>query len=308
MSFDLKRGMDQPLYTFQPMPMRPSLAWPQASPLAVSVVLYLDYWELATAPGQHRPPDVQGMWGHQYPDLRTYSYRLYGERIGVFRILDVLKRHGIIATVAAGSEICKRYPQIIEACVTAGHEIAAHGTHATRMITSRMSEQEERAHIELSRQAIFAVTGTMPKGWFGQDQGESTRTPDLVSEAGFEYLADWPNDDQPYWLTIKKPIVSMPLHTELDDMQLLWMRQQPTWKYPTMVEHAAQQLIQDGKLHARVLSLGLHSWLFGRPHRIRYLDESFKNLKAQQSIWQASTNDIVQAYKTAIPYSQTQSN
>jgi len=307
MNFDLKRGMDHSLYRFQPMPGRPYLIWPKASPLALSVVLYLDYWELATATGQHRPPDVQGMWGHQYPDLRTFSYRLYGERIGVFRILEVLQRHGIIATIAVGSEICKRYPHIIEACVAAGHEIAAHGTHATRMITSRMSEQEEREHIELSREAIFSATGSKPKGWFGQDQGESTCTPDLVSEAGFEYLADWPNDDQPYWLTLKKPIISMPLHTELDDLQLLWMRQQPTWKYPTMVEDAARQLIQDGKLHGRVLSLGLRSWLFGRPHRIKYLDEALKNLKECKSIWQASANDIVQAYKHAIPYSHAQS-
>ena len=306
MTFDLHRGMDHALYPFKPMPTRPALVWPQAAPLALWVVLYLDYWELATPQQHHRPPDVQGMWGHLYPDLRTYSYRLYGERIGVFRILEVLERHGIVATIAAGSEICKRYPDIIASCVKAGHEIAAHGTHATRMITSRMSEQEERDHIELSRESIYATTGVMPTGWFGQDQGESTRTPELVSQAGFQYLADWPNDDQPYWMTLNKPIISMPLHTELDDLQLLWMRQQPTWRYPQFVEHAAQQLIQEGKQQGRVLGLGVRSWLFGRPHRIRYLDEALKKLKQHKEIWQASAIDIVQAYKNVMPYSQSE--
>ena len=303
MPAELKRGMDHGLYRFSPMPGRPPLAWPGGAPLALWVVLYLDYWELATPPGSHRPPDAQGMWGHQFPDLRTYSYRLYGERIGVFRILDILARRGIRATVAAGSEICRRYPRIIEQCIEQGHEIAAHGTFATRMISSRMSEDEERAHIAEAREAIIALTGVPPKGWFGQDQGESTRTPQLVSEAGFAYLGDWSNDDQPYWMTLHPPIVSLPLQTELDDMQLLWMRQQPTWRYPDLVDAAAVQLAEDGKVHGRSLGLGLRSWLFGRPHRIRYLDDALGRLLQRADIWQATAGEIANAYRMLSPSS-----
>lgn len=300
---ELKRGMDHALYRFSPMPARPALRWPNGAPLALWVVLYLDYWELATPQGSHRPPDVQGMWGHQFPDLRTYTYRLYGERIGVFRILDVLARRGVRATIAAGAEICRRHPDLIRACMDQGHEIAAHGSHATRMITSRMSEEEERAHIAESRDAVLSATGGVaPKGWFGQDQGESTRTPQLVSEAAFDYIADWPNDDQPYWMTLSRPIVSLPLHTELDDQQVLWMRQQPTWRYPGLVEAAANQLAEDGKSGARALGLGLRTWLFGRPHRIRYLDETLERLSKRPDIWHATAGDLAAAYRAALPY------
>lgn len=299
---ELRKGMDHDLYTFSPLPTRPALAWPNGAPLALWVVLYLDFWELETPPGSHRPPGAQGPWGHQFPDLRTYSYRLYGERIGVFRILDAMSKHGIKATIAAGAEICRRHPELIQLCVDKGHEIAAHGTHATRMITSRMSEAEERAYIAESRQAIVDACGISPRGWFGQDQGESTRTPQLVSEAGFEYLADWPNDEQPYWLNLKRPLVSLPVQTELDDMQLLWMRQQPTWRYPDLVESAANQLVQDGTTHGRSLGLGLRSWLFGRPHRIRYLDEALARLATRNDIWRASAGDIAAAFRAQCPY------
>lgn len=297
-------GMDHDLYAWSPLPARPVFAWPGGKPLALWVTLYLDYWELATPKGHHRAPEVQGMWGHQFPDLRTYTYRLYGERIGVFRILDVLAKHGIRATVAAGAEICRRHPELVADCHARGHEIAAHGTHATRMITSAMSEAEERAFIRESRDAVTAVTGKAPRGWFGQDSGESTRTPHLVADMGFEYLADWPNDEQPYWLGTRPAIVAMPLQTELDDQQLLWMQQQHTWRYPGMVEAAAERLARDGATRARSLGLGLRTWLFGRPHRIRYLDEALGRLVARHDVWQASAGDIATAYRLAVPHSQ----
>ena len=302
MPAELKRGMDHALYTFTPMPRRPAFAWSGGKPLALWVTLYLDYWELATPQGWHRAPDVQGMWGHQFPDLRTYSYRLYGERIGVFRILDVLERHGVRATVAAGAEICRRHPDLIAACAAQGHEIAAHGTHANRMITSRMSEDEERAFIDESITAAETACGVRPRGWFGQDHGESTATPRLVSEAGLEYIADWPNDEAPYWMTVEPPLVSLPVQADLDDLQFIWMRAQPTWRYPQWVTSAAARLAADGTVQARSLGLGLRSWLFGRPHRIRYLDQTLEQLMARQDIWQANASEIARAFRAAVPF------
>jgi peptidoglycan/xylan/chitin deacetylase (PgdA/CDA1 family) len=291
--------MDHDLYDYSPLPSRPRLAWPGARPLALWVVVYLDYWELTTPKGSHRAPEVQGMWGHQFPDLRTYTYRLYGERIGVYRILDVLARHGVRATIAAGAEICRRYPALVAQCAAQGHEIAAHGTFATRMITSRMTEAEERAHIGESIDAVTAACGKRPVGWLGQDQAESTRTPALIAEAGLDYIADWPNDEQPYALQVGRPLISLPLQTELDDQQMLWLRQQPTWRYPKLVAAAAERLAQDGATNARTLGLGLRTWLFGRPHRIRYLDETLAQLGARNDVWQATAGEIVGAFRAA---------
>ena len=171
------------------------------------------------------------------------------------------------------------------------------------MITSRMNEDEERTFIAESVDAVTKACGAKPRGWFGQDQGESTRTPQRVAEAGLHYLADWPNDDQPYHMTLDHPLVSMPLQTELDDMQLLWMRQRPTWSYPAAVEAAATRLAEDGATtrRGRTLNLGLRSWLFGRPHRIRYLDLTLEMLMRRNDIWQATAGEIASAFSAAVP-------
>lgn len=300
MPLEPHRGMDHSLYRYSAMPARPQWRWPGDRPLAAWVVVYLEYWELDPPRGTHRNPGAHGMWGSQFPDLRTWSYRLYGERIGIWRILDVLERRGVRATVAAGAEICRRYPDLITECARRGHEIAAHGTHATRMITSRMSEAEERAHIDTAIEAVAQTTGTRPRGWFSQDQGESPETPERVAAAGFDYLADWPNDDQPYWFTTRTPLVSLPLSTELDDLQLLWMRQQPTWRYPALVEAAAARLSLEAAAGARTLALGVRSWLFGRPHRIRYLDEALAALAARTDTWQATAAEVTAAFRDCV--------
>jgi allantoinase len=303
MPAELKRGMDHSLYPFSPMPQRPPLAWPGERTVALTVVLYLDWWELKTPDGAHRAPDVHGMWGHQFPDLRTFSYRLYGERIGVYRILEVLERLGIAATVAVGSEIALRYPALVERCIAQGHEIAAHGVSASRMIHSKMSEDEECAHIETSVEAVRRITGNSPAGWFGQDQGESARTPALLARVGFEYLADWPNDEQPYWMSTFPPIVSLPLQSELDDQQFLWLHQQPSWTYPDAVCEAADRLASDGRAQqqARTLCLGVRSWLSGRPHRIAYLERALEALVRRPDVWTATAQTVVRAFAQRRP-------
>lgn len=305
MPAELKRGMDHDLYAFSPFPQRVKLQWPGNRPLATCFVLYLDYWELQTPPGFKKPPDVQGMWGHQFPDLRTYSYRLYGERIGVFRILEALQRHGIKATVAVGSEICARYPEIIQQCVDEGHEIAAHGTYATRMITSQMSLADEQAHIRESVEAVIRLTGKKPAGWFGMYQNESSRTTKILADEGIQYVGDWSNDEQPYWLNVADGLVSLPLQTELDDMQVMWMRQRPPWSYPIMVEDAVNQLVMDGQSNGRTLVLGLRSWLSGRPHHIRYLNEALWALSRRSDIWCSTASEIVQSFSKQVNRNQS---
>ncbi len=300
---ELRRGMDHDLYAFSPMPDRPPLAWPGGAALAVSVVVYLDWWDLATPEGAHRTPDVHGMWGHQFPDLRTFSYRLYGERIGAYRILDVLQRLGIRATVAVSASIVDRYPELVLLCRDRGHELAAHGLSAQRMIHSGMTEDEERSHILASQAAVTRLTGERPSGWFGQDQGESTRTPELLAQVGFDYLADWPNDEQPYWMNTSPPIVSLPLQSELDDQQFLWLHQQASWTYPQAVLEAADQLILDARAQAqgRSLCLGLRSWLSGRPHRIAYLEQALAGLRARSDVWMVPARDLISAFRSVRP-------
>lgn len=290
---DVRRpGMDHGLYPYVPLPARRPLVWPQRCPVALWICLHLEYWELEPPPGARHPPGIEGTWQIFHPDYRTFAHREYGNRIGVFRVLDALDEHPFPVTVAVNAEVCRRYPQLVEECLDRGYEIAAGGTYATRMITSAMTAEEEIAHIDEAMGAVREVTGADPAGWIGQDCGESTRTPLLVAQRGFRYIADWPNDEQPYWMSTTPRLVSVPQQTEWDDVNLLWVRQITTPRFPRLVEDALERLIADGSHSARTFVLNVHPWLFGQPHRIRYLRESLRALGSRPGVWRATAREI----------------
>lgn len=291
-----RRGMDHTLYGYVPIVDRPALRWPGGAHVALWVVVHLEYWELDPPSGAHRPPGIHGHWGTYFPDYRTHSHREYGNRIGIFRLMEVLDRYGIRATVAANAAVCDRYPFLVQECVRRGWEVMAHGTHATRMLTSRTTEAEERAVIRASVEAVERAAGRRPRGWLGQDFGESDRTPRLVAEAGLEYLSDWANDEQPYPMTVGKPLVSIPYQAEWDDVQLLWLRQLATPRYATIVQEAFERLHADGARSGRVLGLGVHAWLLGQAHRIRYLDEALARISRRDGVWKATGAEIARSF------------
>ena len=131
-----------------------------------------------------------------------------------------------------------------------------------------------------------------PKGWLGQDYGESQRTPKLLADAGLDYVLDWPNDDQPYPMKVGKPFVSMPNQPEWDDVQQLLLRRIPTPRYPDLVGEAFELLHQEG---GQVFNLSVHPWLMGMPHRIKYLDEALRRIERFGNVWQATPGEIAAA-------------
>ncbi len=287
-----QRGMDHALYAYSPLPTRPRFVWPDGARVASCVVLYLEHWELEPPADAVRDPRFKDIYGTFTPEYRAYTWREYGNRIGVFRVLDLLDRYGLKANVAAGSAVAEFYPALIDACLDRGAEFIAHGNHATRMLTSRMSEAEERDFIAASIDALHRATGTRPEGWAGQDYGESTRTPSLLAEAGLTHVIDWPNDDQPYAMTIGRPFISIPNQSEWDDVQLLWHRRLLTPRYPEIIGEAFETLWEEGAVSGRFFALHLHPWLIGMPHRIRYLDEALRNLAAYDQVWRTTTGEV----------------
>ncbi len=285
----IRPGMDHALYPFSPLPARPALHWPDGADLALGLVVHFEAWEIDAPEDAVSDPRFRDVFGAFRPDQRTYAWREYGNRIGIFRLMEVIARHGMRATLAAGTAAIARAPQVLDAALALGWEVAAHGDYATRMISSALSPEAEAALIDQTRTTLTAATGQRPTGWIGQDFGESTRTPGLLAAAGFRYLADWPNDDQPYLMTTTPPILSIPVQAELDDVQLLWHRRVPTPRYPDLVLEAAEVLASEG---GRPLTLGLHPWLFGMPHRIRYLDDTLARLAGLGGVWQAPLDQI----------------
>jgi len=285
-------GMDHDHYPFSPVPGRPPLRWPAGAHVAFVPVIYLEHWELDPPDGTLRDPRFGDPMGNYRPDYRSYTWREYGARIGFFRVLEVLDKHALTATVAANTSAIERYPQLVQACLDRGYEFAAHGTHATRMISSAMPEEEEARTIAHCIETIEHATGKRPTGWISQDFGQSARTPGLLAEQGFSYLADWPNDDQPYWMTTTPPILSIPCQSEWDDVQLLWHRRLLTPRFTALVDEGFRVLHEEGAESGRSFTLGIHPWLFGMPHRIRYLDEALTRLGGYPEVWRTTLGAI----------------
>jgi allantoinase len=289
----LKAGIDNPWYDYIPYPKRPRLSWPKNARVAFYVVLHLEYYELQPPEGGLRDTRFVGEFGNYSPDYRTWTQREYGNRTGIFRVLDVLDRYQIKAGVATNAMAAERYPFLIEQCKKRGYEFIAHGTSANRMLSSKMSEAEEKAEIANSIAVIEKTTGTKPTGWMGQEYGESQRTPQLLADAGLYYVLDWPNDDQPYPMKVGRKFVSMPNQPEWDDVQQLWLRKINTPRYPDLVADAFELLHHEG---GQVFNLSMHPWLMGMAHRIRYLDEALRRIERFGNIWQATPGEVAAYY------------
>jgi allantoinase len=289
----LASGMDNPWYDYVPFPKRPRLNWPRNARVAFCVVLHLEYYELLPDEKAVKDSRFVGEFGVYQPDYRTWTQREYGNRTGIFRVLDVLDRYQIKAGVAVNAMAAVRYPFLIEQFKKRRYEFIAHGVSANRMISSKMAEAEEKTEIAISIAAIEKAAGVRPAGWLGQEYGESQRTPQLLADAGFDYVLDWPNDDQPYPMKVGKKFVSMPNQPEWDDVQQLWLRRIATPRYPDLVGDAFELLHHEG---GQVFSLSVHPWLMGMAHRIKYLDEALRRIERFGNIWQATPGEIAQHY------------
>lgn len=286
------RGYDQPHFDWLPLTARKPVAWPNGANIAWCVYLYLEYLELDPPEGSVRDPRFGGALGSHFPDYLNYSHREHGNRVGFWRVLEVLDRYGIKATVPVNAMLAERYPRLVEECVRRGWEIAGHGVSATQMITSKMEEAEERRVIGRCLDTLERVAGTRPKGWFGQDFSESAQTPALLAEADLRYVADFPNDDTPYAMN-HGALVAMPNQGEWDDTHLMAIRRLMPWRWRDVVCEAFDYLHHEAHPAGSVMTLALHPWLIGQAHRIRYLDEALAKMNGYPNVWQTTAGEVV---------------
>lgn len=289
-------GMDNDYYEWSPLVGRTPLRWPHGARVALCVVVCLEHYEIQPPEDAYAAPNLLGTLGRNpYPDFRTFSMREYGNRVGVFRVMQALDRAGIRATAAIDAATAERCPFVVEQCRTRGWEFAGHGQTVNRMISSRMSEDEERAYLRTSIDAVERFTGERPRGWLGPEFGESARTPALLAEAGLTYVLDWPNDDQPYQMhTPNGALISVPVSIEHDDTFAHWYRRMTMARWRRSVEEAFATLHEEGALDGRLFVLNLHPWLIGQPYRVSYLEEVLATLGGYADVWKATAGEVAE--------------
>jgi peptidoglycan/xylan/chitin deacetylase (PgdA/CDA1 family) len=287
-------------YAREPFVRRSRFAWPDGARAACAIVVSAEYYEMQPPADAFIPPNLPGGFGRgPYPDFRNYSARAYGNRVGIFRIFAALEKYGLKASVALDALTAELCPQLLPHIARHGFGIVAHGQSVTRVISSRMSENEERDYVCATLDTIRARTGVKAVGWHGPEYGESRRTPGLLAMLGVKYVLDWPNDEQPFTMhTPHGPLTSIPMLIDLDDVYAQFHRKISAARWRTCVEDAVERIAADGQDGmARLLVINLHPWLSGHPFRIGQVEAVFEALAKRTDVWLATTDEIA-AYWT----------
>lgn len=292
-------GYDHGWYDWQPFPSRARLRLPNQAALAVAVVLDLGAaeWEQAEAP---IVPPPGGRGTGPYPDLPRMSHREFGHRVGVFRLLEIMRTLDIPTSAAVDVLTVEHYAPLLVHLVPVVREFIAAGLSAGRPITSAMSVDEERHYIATSIRRLEDRLPVRPTGWLGAARGESQHTPALLAEAGLTYVADWCNDDQPYPMSNAGALWSFPLSWELSDLDAVFERQMLPWGYGQSIVEAAEVLAAEGASSGRVLGLHLHPWLSGQAFRASAVEDALRELRADKRIWWTTPGEIVQWCASAV--------
>ncbi|MBJ3778524.1 polysaccharide deacetylase family protein [Acuticoccus mangrovi] len=284
-------------FEFSAIAKRPHWTWPNGKTLAVWLCPNVEIFHLdVPMPGdsQERPTGREAV-----PMVRQWAQRDYGNRVGIWRVMDVLAKHGMPGTAALNSDVCVYMPIIVEEMMKLGWEMIGHGRTNTHRV-NEIPPEEERALVKEVFDQIAETSGTRPVGWLGSGLQETWNTLDYLIENGARYVADWVNDDQPYRMSVDgKPLVSIPYSFELNDSGTLWRQKQSMVEFERMVYDAFDVLYAESQTSARVLCISLHPFVIGQAHRIGVLDRCLKHIMSHDGVWAARGSEIADGFLEA---------
>jgi len=268
--------------------------------MALWVVPALEWFPLDMKGQPFKPP---GAMQTAYPDFRHYTLRDYGNRVGIFRIMQALERHGIPASVAMNAAVAVRYPALVQACVKRGWEVMANGLDMDHLHHGGLAEADERALIQQSVEILRKASGQNIRGWLSPAKSESWNTLDLIREAGIEYACDWVNDDMPYPMSTRSgTLYAMPHPIDIDDATILVQNHHTEDDFRDALIDQFDLLYREASEdNGRVMAISLHPWVIGQPYRIRALEEALAHIMRHRGVWAATGSQILDAWQAAQP-------
>ena len=278
-------------FPYSPIVDRKPLRWPNGARIAVWVIPNIEHFLF------DRPATSISSASTGTPDVLNYSWRDYGVRVGIWRMMEIMERHGFRGTVALNSDVCLHYPRIIDAGNKLGWEWMGHGeTNSIRL--GSQNEDEERALIRNVVETVGKHAGRKPRGWLSPGLSETVRTLDLLAESGIEYVGNWVNDEQPYPMKVKSGSMhSIPYSAEINDIPAMIGLHRSPEEFGRMITDQFDVLYEDGAKTGRVMSVCLHPFLTGVPHRSKYLDQALAHIRTRKEVWLATGAEIIDAYR-----------
>ncbi|MDH3287208.1 MAG: polysaccharide deacetylase family protein [Betaproteobacteria bacterium] len=274
---------------------RQPLKLPRGARLVIWPVVNVEEWEI-TRPmprGVSMPPGGQAI----VPDIQNWGWHEYGMRVGIWRLMESLHRHRITPTLAINARVCETRPRIAEAARDADWEFMAHSY--VQMPIHKLEDQ--RATMRQCVEVIRKYTGKAPAGWLGPGRGQTYATLDYIAEAGFKYFGDWVMDDQPFYVkTMHGPVVAVPYSVELNDITIMLTHQHQSDVMLKRARDAFDQIYRESRTGARVIAFGVHPYISGAAHRIRYFDEMLRYFKKHKGVVFWTGEKINDWYRDAV--------
>jgi peptidoglycan/xylan/chitin deacetylase (PgdA/CDA1 family) len=279
-------------FEYSPINRRKPWKWPNGARVALWVIPNIEFFPLTKPLPGHPWEKATG----EAPTVRAWGQRDYGNRFGIFRVMDVLTKHGIRATATLNSDLCDHHPQIIEDAVKLGWEFMGHNkTNMQRLSGMPLEQERQLVHEALER--IRQASGKKPVGWLGSGLAETWNTLDILIDEGCQYVSDWVNDDQPYKMTLEdgRTIMSVPYTLQLNDKPAFEQRNVTADEFTTMVCRQFDVLWAEGAERATVMAIALHPYIIGVPHRIGSLDKALAYICKHEGVWLATGAEIADA-------------
>lgn len=280
-------------YDYLPITRRQDFDWPGGKRLAVYLAVNHEHFAFGEGPGAELAP------GGPQPDVLNYAWRDYGNRVGAWRLLELLDALDLPATVLVNSAMYDYAPEMIAAHRARGDEVAGHGrTNSERQST--LDEASERALIKEATDILTRAEGKAPKGWLSPWIAESPRTPDLLAEAGYAYTLNWCMDDQPVRMrTASGPLLSIPYPQEVNDIPAIIARKDDASTFADMIIDNFDEMLEQSQGQPLVMGIALHPYIVGQPFRLRHLRRALTHIADYRDrIWITRAGDICDSFSS----------
>ena len=264
---------------FSAISQRPRLALPGGARLAVWIIVNIEEWDIhATMPRTVLTPPAGGS---PIPDIPNWAWHEYGNRVGFWRMLKLFDQFNVPGVLAINGSAIEAYKPIAEAALKRNWEFMGHGYTQKNM----QKVEDEALDIRKTTEAIEGFTGRKPRGWLGPGLTETWHTPDILQEAGYDYVCDWVLDDQPVVLKTRAgEIVNIPYTQECNDVAMMLIQHHKASEYRDRALDQFDQLYEDAQDGARVMALVLHPYIMGAPHRLKYFKQVLETIRHKEGV------------------------
>ncbi len=281
-------------YAYSGIAERPVYDWPGGRRLAVYLAINLEHFAFGEGLGAELAA------GGPQPDVLNYAWRDYGNRVGAWRLLELLDALALPAAVLVNTEMYAYAPSLLAAFRTRGDEFVGHGrTNSERQ--GVLAEPDESSLIAACTAVMTAHEGRAPAGWLGPWISQSRITPDLLAEAGYRYLLDWCHDDQPTWFKTRSGrILAVPYPQELNDIPAIVGRKMDGCAFADMIVDNFDELLEESARRPLVMGIALHPYLVGQPFRLRHLRRALAHISAHRDRIVLTTPGAIAAHCRAL--------